>query len=98
MFNRTFSLISLVTDRQTDKLMLGWVRYVLCIQEIRNVYKILVGETEGKRLFWRHGHRWEKYHKMNLTGSFDNLSHVHCLEFSTPYFIGFKVQTRMYVR
>jgi hypothetical protein len=34
--------------------------------QIRNAYKILVGETEGKKTLGRHRHRWEYNIRMNL--------------------------------
>jgi hypothetical protein len=34
--------------------------------EVRNVYKILVTEPEGKRPLGRPRHRWEDYTKMDL--------------------------------
>jgi hypothetical protein len=36
------------------------------MREIRNVYKILVGKREGKRLLRRPRHRWEDNIKMDL--------------------------------
>jgi len=27
----------------------SWIEYVVCVGEMRNVYKILVGKPEGKR-------------------------------------------------
>jgi hypothetical protein len=33
---------------------------------MKNAYKILVGKSEGKRLFGRHRHRWEDNIKMEL--------------------------------
>jgi hypothetical protein len=34
--------------------------------EMRNVYRILVGKPEGKRLLGKHKHRWEDNIKMDL--------------------------------
>jgi hypothetical protein len=34
--------------------------------EVRNMYKILVGKPEGKRLFGRPRHRWEDNTKVDL--------------------------------
>jgi hypothetical protein len=34
--------------------------YVLGMGEIRNVYTILFGKLEGKRLLERHRHGWQK--------------------------------------
>jgi hypothetical protein len=31
-----------------------WVGYIVCMGEIRNVYKILIGKPEGKRPLGRH--------------------------------------------
>jgi hypothetical protein len=43
-----------------------WVGQVLCVGEDRRVYKVLVGELEGKRLLGRLRHRWEDGIRMNL--------------------------------
>jgi hypothetical protein len=32
---------------------------------MRNAYSVLVGKSEGKGLFGRHGHRWEDNVMMN---------------------------------
>jgi hypothetical protein len=37
------------------------------VEEIRNAYKILVGNPEGKRPLGRHTRRWEDNIKMGLT-------------------------------
>jgi hypothetical protein len=34
-------------------------RYVACMGELRNSYKILVRKPEGRRPLRRHKHRWE---------------------------------------
>jgi hypothetical protein len=36
-----------------------WEGHVACIGEMRNMYKILVGNLEGKRPVGRYGHKWE---------------------------------------
>jgi len=36
-----------------------WVGQTARTREIRNAYKILVGNAEGKIPFRRHRHRWE---------------------------------------
>ena len=41
-----------------------WVGHVACMGEGKGVYRVLVGEPEGKRPLGRPRHRWE--HKMDL--------------------------------
>jgi hypothetical protein len=43
-----------------------WVGHVACAGEIRNMYKILVGEHEGKRPLGRLRHRWENNTELEL--------------------------------
>jgi len=43
-----------------------WVGHVACTGEMRNVYKILVGKSEGKRPLGRPRHRWEDNIRMDL--------------------------------
>jgi hypothetical protein len=38
------------------------------MEDMRNVYKILVGKHKGKRLFRRLRHRWEVNIEMDLGG------------------------------
>jgi hypothetical protein len=38
---------------------MGWAGNVVRMVEIRNVYRIFVGNTEGKRTFGRRRRRWE---------------------------------------
>jgi hypothetical protein len=40
--------------------------YVIRMEEMRSVYKILVGKTEGKRPLERPQRRWEDNFKMDL--------------------------------
>jgi hypothetical protein len=42
-----------------------WAEHVICVGQVRNAYKILVGKPEGKRLFGRSRHTWEDI-KMDL--------------------------------
>jgi hypothetical protein len=46
--------------------MVRWVGYIACVVEARNAYKILVRNSEGKRLFGKTRHRWEDNIRMNL--------------------------------
>jgi hypothetical protein len=46
--------------------MEGWVRHVACMREMIDVYKILVGKSEGKRPLRQPRHRWEDYIKMDI--------------------------------
>jgi hypothetical protein len=45
--------------RQIKPRRMRWVGHVTCMGEERNVYKVLVGKAEGKRLLGRPRHRWE---------------------------------------
>jgi hypothetical protein len=48
------------------KRMIKWLGHVACTGEIRNVYKIPVRKSEGKRQFARPWHRWEANIKVDL--------------------------------
>jgi len=43
-----------------------WAGHVVCMGERRGIYRVLVGEPEGKRLLGRPRHRWEYNIKMDL--------------------------------
>jgi hypothetical protein len=43
-----------------------WVGHVALMGEKRNVYRLLVGKPEGKRLLGRPGRRWIDNIKMDL--------------------------------
>jgi hypothetical protein len=43
-----------------------WMGCVEHMEDMRNVYKILVGKPEGKRLLRRPRHRWEGNIKINI--------------------------------
>ena len=43
-----------------------WAGYVARMEEGRGVHKVLMGEPEGKRSFWRPRLRWEDNIKMDL--------------------------------
>ena len=43
-----------------------WAGHVACMGEKRGVYRVLVGEPEGKRPFGRPRRRWEDNIKMGL--------------------------------
>jgi hypothetical protein len=45
---------------------MGWAGQVACVGEKRGVYRVLVGELEGKRPLGRPRHRWENNIKMDL--------------------------------
>jgi len=45
---------------------MGMVGHVAHMGEMRNVYKILVGKSEGKRSLRKHRHRWEYNIRKNL--------------------------------
>jgi hypothetical protein len=42
-----------------------WLRHVSCMGEIRNAFKGLVGNPEGKRPLGRYMHRWKDNIRMN---------------------------------
>jgi hypothetical protein len=43
-----------------------WMVHVACMREMRNAYKIVVGNPEEKRLLGRPRHTWEDNIKMDL--------------------------------
>jgi hypothetical protein len=60
------SFISPDTIRQIKSRRLRWAGHVACMGEERNVYRVLVGKSEGKRPLGRPRHRWEDGIKMDL--------------------------------
>jgi hypothetical protein len=52
--------------RQTKSRRMRWVGHVACMGEGRNVYRFLVGNSEGKRPLERPRRRWEFGIKMDL--------------------------------
>jgi hypothetical protein len=52
--------------RQIKSRRMRWAGHVARIGEGRNVYRVLVGKPEGKRLLERPRHRWEDGIKMDL--------------------------------
>jgi hypothetical protein len=54
-----------------------WVGYVARTGEKRSAYKILVGESQGKRSLGRPRHRWENNIKMDLREI--EWSGMHCI-------------------
>jgi hypothetical protein len=52
--------------RVTKSRRMRWVGHVAHMGEMRNVYSILVGEPEGRRLLGRPRHRWEDNTGMDL--------------------------------
>jgi hypothetical protein len=47
-------------------MQMRWAGHVACMGEERNVFKVLVGKSEGKRPLGRPRHRWEVGIRMNL--------------------------------
>jgi hypothetical protein len=47
-------------------MQMRWEGHVACMGEERNVCKVLVGKSEGKRPLGRPRHRWEDGIRMNL--------------------------------
>jgi len=43
-----------------------WAGHVACLGERREVYRVLVGKSEGKRSFGKSRSRWEDNIKMDL--------------------------------
>jgi hypothetical protein len=52
--------------RQIKSSIMRWAEYVARLGEGRNVYRVLVGKTEGKRPLERPRHRWENGINMDL--------------------------------
>jgi hypothetical protein len=52
--------------RQIKSRRMRWTGHVACMEEGRNVYRILVGRPEGKRPLERTRRRWEDGIKMDL--------------------------------
>jgi hypothetical protein len=50
----------------TKSRMMKQARHAERTEENRNTYKVFTGNHEGKRIFGRHGHRWENNIKMDL--------------------------------
>jgi len=48
------------------KSRMRWAGHVACMRERRGIYRVLVGEPEGKRPLWRPRRRWEDNIKMDL--------------------------------
>jgi hypothetical protein len=42
-----------------------WSGHVVCMLDLRNVYRLLVGKTDGKKLFGRPRCKWEDNIKMD---------------------------------
>jgi hypothetical protein len=54
-------IIRVIKSRQ-----MRWVGHLACMEEMRNVYKILVGRPEGMRSLSIHRHRFEDNIRMDL--------------------------------
>jgi hypothetical protein len=52
--------------RQIKSRRMSWTLYVARMGEGRNVYRVLVGKSEGKRPLERPRYRWENGIKMDL--------------------------------
>jgi hypothetical protein len=52
--------------RQIKSRRMRWAGHVARMEEGRNMYRVLVGKPEGKRLLERPRRRWEDYIKMDL--------------------------------
>jgi hypothetical protein len=52
--------------RMMKSRMVRWARYVVCMEEVGYVYKILVGLPQGKKLLRRPKYRCEDNIKMDL--------------------------------
>jgi hypothetical protein len=57
---------SLDIIRQIKSRRMRWAGHVACMEEERNVYKVLVGKPKGKRPLERPMRRWEDGIKMDL--------------------------------
>jgi hypothetical protein len=47
------------TIRVNKSRKMRWAGHVVCMEEMRNVYKILFGKSESKRPVGTINHRWE---------------------------------------
>jgi hypothetical protein len=45
--------------RQIKSMRMTWAGHVACMGEGRNLYRVLVGKSEGKKPLGRPRHRWE---------------------------------------
>jgi hypothetical protein len=52
--------------KQIKSRKMRWAGHVACMGEGRNVYKVLIGKPEGKRLLARPRHKWEDRIRMDL--------------------------------
>ena len=43
-----------------------WTGYVVCIEDRKDSYRVVVGRPDGKRQLGRPGHRWEDIMKMDI--------------------------------
>jgi hypothetical protein len=57
---------SLDITRQIKSRRMRWAGHVACMGEGRNMYRVLMGNPEGKRPLERPRHRWENGIKMYL--------------------------------
>jgi hypothetical protein len=55
------SIIRIIKSRR-----MRWAGYVACMEEKRNVYRLLVGKSEGKRPLGRPQRRWVDNIRMDL--------------------------------
>jgi hypothetical protein len=60
-----FSLPSVI--RFIKRKRARWIGIVMCIEEIRNAYRILVRKPEGHGSLGRYSHKWEDETKLNGT-------------------------------
>jgi hypothetical protein len=58
--------LSPVIIKQNKSRRMRWAGHVAHVGEGRNVHRVLVGKTEGKRPLERPRHMWEDRIKMNL--------------------------------
>jgi hypothetical protein len=56
------NIVLLVKSRR-----MRWVGHVALMGEGRGVYRVLVGNPEGKKPLGRNGHRWESNIKMDFS-------------------------------
>jgi hypothetical protein len=62
--NGLYSLPNIV--RVINRRRMRWVEHVECMGEGRDVYRVLVGKPEGKRLLGRPRRRWEDNVRVDL--------------------------------
>jgi hypothetical protein len=72
LVDHSFQIIKVIKSRR-----IRWVGYVACMGEKRDVYKILVGKSEGKIPLGRRRHRWEDNKMVLKQTGWENVDCIH---------------------